>query len=1442
MGAAASRYFSREWGGTVRIASVHVTPLGHVKLRGILLVSPTSDTIFDGESIYCHFDRFPVDGEGLSFSRVRISNASYHMAVDSNGINLKYIFNYFAHPERPEDTTPSGPFVVHVRRLILNNIHYKQDLRQQGHGYDYGVNIPHMDFTRIDGNFKDIRVEGYNVDCRIVRLAAEERSGFCLRDLSADVKVSGTTIAAHNMELATDNTHLRCDAVLNYNGWESFSHNGIFDSVLFSLLLNDGSVVGLKDAAYWAPGLWGLDETVLVAGSVNGPLSLLKIDSLKLAFGQHTRIDFDGVIDGLPHINRTAFNLNIQPSLVDPADLAAFHQPRHPFFRLPATLHQLGLTSVEATLRGSLQHGNADIGLRSDAGDLTVHADVAYDKMPRDLRYSALLQSDRLHLARLVRNSPVSTTGVNIKVHGYGTNLDDLKADADVELDNTIIHGHAVAPLHAALRLDRRQFALQGHLDDTLAALRIDGKGRLDGDSTAYDVRLNLRHCHLSELLGKDDSTRAVTFSTNADISLQGTQINTLRGDISLYDNMLRIGNRQSPVDDIRLSLDEDRLHKTMHLQSGIASLDLDGYLDYNHLPLIWQQFRHRFLPTDIASAALTSADSAALATTAFDINLRWNDPHRQLMLLLPDLHVASGSRLHVNYNFTESMKLVAQSDSVRYGNLLLRDIVVTGNPVGESYGSTCRVDRMDMSGLPLFWDLQLYASANPTLSRLRITWDDDANNVRDQGNIALLVHHADSRHRLQLTDPTFYLRGTRWDIVCDDIMLAKQTLLIPRLDVRSATGAISATASVSPDSAVATATFEHIAIDLLDSLLLADKNLRLEGTIDGQLRAQRAAQNASPYLLADLSVDECAVNGQPLGTVNIRSALDIERQRLSLGATSTLHRESGTLHPVAAHGYITLDDNPQIDLSVHLDNFALATVAPLLSSFASRVDGTVSSNIQIGGALSQPRVEGVAHIHDGLLQVDYTGVTYSCDDSVSLANGRIFVNNFHIRDQQGNVLVANGGIDYSEAGNLRIGLDVKSDRILVLNTGARGSNPYGSLVAAVAGTVSGTAGNLTIDASAKTRAGSEITIPVDNKLSSAEHDYIHFVTPNRSVEHKDVDPSTVAVAATTPAINLTLSITPDLMLHVPVDLGQIGAGISAAGTGNLKLHTGAGRKLNLVGNYEFSSGTLDLSMLSLIDKSFAIEPGSSLLFPGEISNIRFDISAVYALRASIASLTGNETESSQRNIPVQSIINLAGNLQEPAITFDIRLPNVDAATSEEVFAYIDRSDQRDMLNQTVSLLVMGQFYSNANESHISSATSTSGYGVMAKSAAAIVTQMVKVVDIDFGYTAATDLTTEQFDIDISKSWDRFYFESTLGYGGESRNLSNSADAHAMSNLVGDILVGYRINPRLHFFVFNRTNTNDYTRIELPYKQGVGLKYTRDFNRWSDLFHRQRQQ
>ena len=196
-----------------------------------------------------------------------------------------------------------------------------------------------------------------------------------------------------------------------------------------------------------------------------------------------------------------------------------------------------------------------------------------------------------------------------------------------------------------------------------------------------------------------------------------------------------------------------------------------------------------------------------------------------------------------------------------------------------------------------------------------------------------------------------------------------------------------------------------------------------------------------------------------------------------------------------------------------------------------------------------------------------------------------------------------------------------------------------------------------------------------------------------------------------------------------------------------------------------------------------------------------------------------------------KNVDRIAGTLQEPTIGFDIRLPNADASVEEEVFAFIDRNSERDMLNQTLSLLAMGHFY-NANGSAASGNIATSG----SISALNSILSDVTGIDIGVDYKMGNELTKNQVDVNISKDWGRWYLESTLGYGGESRELQSSA----VNSAVIDALVGYRISPLVHLFAYNRTNTNDYTRMDLPYKQGVGLKLTKDFDNWGELFKKKK--
>lgn len=113
----------------------------------------------------------------------------------------------------------------------------------------------------------------------------------------------------------------------------------------------------------------------------------------------------------------------------------------------------------------------------------------------------------------------------------------------------------------------------------------------------------------------------------------------------------------------------------------------------------------------------------------------------------------------------------------------------------------------------------------------------------------------------------------------------------------------------------------------------------------------------------------------------------------------------------------------------------------------------------------------------------------------------------------------------------------------------------------------------------------------------------------------------------------------------------------------------------------------------------------------------------------------------------------------------------------------------------------------------------------------AIVSSLVKFVDVNVKYQAATATTAGQWDVGISKRWNKLYFESTFGYG-----TNSDLDAAMPNVLVGDVEMGYKYTPFVNIYGFHRTNTSYFTRNELPYKQGVGIKLTKDFDTFYDLF------
>ncbi len=1411
LGAAAGNYFSKEWGGTVRIGSLHAMPFDHLILDDILLVSPTNDTIFKGETLRVGFRRFPLRDHGLELDHVYMRNAYYHLETGGEQkINLQYIIDYFKpKKEKEDDDGPKRPFTVTARTLELENVHYKMDLPDNRQTvYPYGVQIPHMEYLDIHAKFKNIKVVNDDITCRIVHLRTRERSGFEVKELCGQVHVSRYEIVAKDFFVRTARSTIAFDGELHYDTWKGMK--GYLSTVDHKAEIKEGSHVAMSDVAYWAPVLWGVEVEAEACGTASGTIDSMVAD-MDVRWGRQSEGRLAGTIVGLPRVDTTTFDLEIERLRTDSDDLRALLSFVKLKERLWRQVAPLGTVDVVGSVHGGYRDGGT-VNLQVSSAPGTVSMDAAMRKTPQGRAVTVEAGSEGLGLA-LLGSDWLTRSGFEISAEGELKDptagrrglLDRLTLRLDGNLTNSVVKGRHIGSATVSGDVQEGLLTAQIASGDSLADLEVTAMADLRDSVNRYVAKLDIGNLDVGLLPHPAGMRLAVTGS--------GNDLETLTGSVEA--SQVRYGERL--LGDATVNLVSNGERKSLQLLSDMAEATVAGHFRYEDLGLMARHFGQQYLPEIFNKMeALDSVELARLSDSYATFHVYWKDDGRRLRGLTDAVSIAKGSRVDGSYNYGEQLKMVVRSDSLRLGPVLLENVGASGRTLGDSYTLEVEAQSLSLGRIELLRRVEATLGCAPSLSTMALKWGSESDATR--GDMVLGLEG----NNVMVMKPWFYVGDSQWELGADRMAIENEgrlKIVADGLSLANQDQRIAGRVSLrGEDNDCVELTFDRFSLNLLSDVLLQDSPLDVEGDING--RFTMYGLDKTPYFNANLRIDSCLVNRQPLGSMDLRSNWNAELNIVNLEVAN---------RQVRALGWMGLGEgNDEMNFNIDFHGLELKLAEPLLASFSSHIDGRLDGSFDVHGTLKKPDVTGEAHVEGGELTVDLTQVTYHFSDSLRFRGDRIELDGFRIHDPLGNTALADGTMQFAGDEGLRLNIGVKTDNLLVLNK-KPSDDFYGTLLASADCLVTGTPTNLAIEVRARTNPGCELTVPISYQQQVKSQNYITFVNDNPTIE---TEPESERRGAGF-GLELNLSITPDVKLNLPMDFSEVTVGVGARGSGDLHVGLGAGSAPQIMGAYEITSGTMKVGLLSVYEKAFTLESGSSMNFQGNVPDARFDLRAVYSQRVNMSTLTGNLStiDNTQKYLQVENVIAISGTLQDPTIGFDIRLPNADQSVEEEVFAYIDRNSERDMLNQTVSLLLGGSFYNVSSNNNV---PGSNPLDIVTSFVGNSLSDMVQFVDVDIAYKSATDMTNEQFDVNISKDWGRWYLESTLGYGGDSREL----EADNIGGAIIDALIGYRLSPLVHLFAYNRTNTNDYTRIDMPYKQGAGLKLTKDFDRWADLFKR----
>jgi len=628
-----------------------------------------------------------------------------------------------------------------------------------------------------------------------------------------------------------------------------------------------------------------------------------------------------------------------------------------------------------------------------------------------------------------------------------------------------------------------------------------------------------------------------------------------------------------------------------------------------------------------------------------------------------------------------------------------------------------------------------------------------------------------------------------------------------------------------------------------------------LDGVINGQITGDGLLDR--PNLSGELRVTQLRMDSLPLGTLDLRSAFQPETNRLLVNAR--LEENQMSLASIA--GWIQTDE-PALpcSLNLQLQKAPLQLLELVLLPNLDSIRGTARADVRVEGGLNNPQMRGYLVMDSGRLYLPSLKSTYYLRDTVQVAPDRFVFGGNPVTDGDVGSAKVRGVVQHRAFRDWTYRFDLDSVRNLkVLNEPRLVSGDYYYGLGRVNGsaTIAGDEYLTRIQVKAQAQKGSRLIIPLDDLDEESRYDFIRFTDSNQDQTAPKNPSGGDGVALRGLDLNLSLVLTPESEVTLLLDR-RYGDQIKGYGNGALDLTLTQEGNLNLSGNYIFTKGDYSFNLGNIASKNFKINNGGRIDWNGDPYEGLMNIQAVYNQRASVQNLLGsNRAQNDRRNmLPVQTQLNLSGPVLNPEVKFQLQLPTINMADPNDALAQqITRinNNEQELNNQVLGLMVSGQFIptENINAANLGLSTGATAFNsvteLLTNRLSNLLSNSIGGVNLGINYRgdlgtgllgsgAGGNSLTDSNRRDLNVALNTSLFNNRLVIDGNLA-MGNSLQVNAQ-NMAGEIQMEYLINPNgsIRARAFNRVDDRILFNQTLNYRQGIGLSYNRNFDRWSELF------
>ncbi len=1405
MGKNATNRINNEFGTNINIGKVGLQFNGDVELKNVFIADYRKDTLININELNTSILSFRNLYNGsLTFGDIDIIDLTFNVKkyLDEDETNLDVFVAKF-NSDNPK--TEDNQFLLSSSDVsIYNGIFRMLDENREEEKL--------LEFYDLNINATNFVIFGSDVNARINTLTFKDTRGAYVKNMITDFEYTLDHMSFQNLSIKTENSNLKGALRFDYNR-EDFIY--FEDKVNVTASFKDSEIY-LNDLNTFYDE-FGSDQKAEINVDFSGTLNNLNANNLEVKTSSRTRIYGDLNFKDLFNTEEGNFSMdgrfdNLSSNYYDLKALL----PNILGESIPSVFSKVGNFTISGRSYITKNTIDADLRIVTSIGNIV--SDMKMNRVDDidNASYVGNVKFEDFNLGALLNNEDLGTTSLDVSVDGVGFTLKNLSSRVQGEIFEIEYNNYNYKNIEVIGRLGNNIF--NGFLEakDKNFKFKFDGLADLSKEINTLNFVANVEYANLRALnfITKDSISE---FRGMVTTSMKGSNIDDAYGSLNFRNTTYVNEHDQYYFKDFKIESQFEGTKRTITIDSpDIMEGTLSGNFKFKDIGKLVENSVGSIYTNYVPNVIETDQ------YLEFDFNIY----NKIVEVFYHELELGANTRIKGRMETDEKQfNLTFNAPQIKLFDYFANDISIlidNSNPLFNTY---IEIDTLYTK----YYDVSKFSLINVTQRDTLFIKSEFQGGNRNTDNFDLsLFYTIDENNKsvVGFSRSKVTFKGNTWTINEDRNKLNKvvfdrefKTFDINEMVMSHFEEQIELSGIVKENN------YKDIRLDFtdvdLDKITPRVDSLTLKGKVNGKLEV---LQEDGIYIpSSNVTITDFKANNYELG--DLRAAIVGNQSLTNYNVDITLKNDN--LKSLDAKGTIDVETNI-IDLDVDLDEFLLDPLDPFGAGVITNIRGLVTGSAKVTGDLKNPDINGELLLDNAGLTIPYLNVDYSFDfdSKVKLESQKFIFQDVEITDSEyfSNATL-NGFIGHKSFSDWKLGLEIETSRLLVLNTTYDEEQLYyGTAFVDGIATIKGPTDQLIIAVDGSTARGTVFKIPLNDLETYGDNSYIHFLSPEEKLARlkgeviRDTEVKGLE-------LQFDLIVNPYADIEIVIDKNS-GSTIRGSGNGNLLFDINTNGKFQMFGDFQIVEGTYNFAYGGFVQKKLTVVPGGSIRWEGDPLKAQIGLTAVYRTQANPSVLLDNPIN---RSIDVEVEVNLAGQLEQPEPDFTFNFPNVSSTVKSELEYRLETKESRT--NQALFLLSTGSFASEISLGQQAYGTISDRVNAFFNSFLTNADGKLQVgVNYEVGEQTTDYETDDRLGLTLStKISDRVLINGKVGVpiGGVNQTV-----------IAGDVQIDVLLNEEgtLTAKFFNRENSIRNFGEEIGYTQGVGISYNVEFDTFKELF------